>query len=329
MFVKKLAHGVFLTLAMCLPVAASANAEMIAGAKTIELWKEPKDISARNLYYGPGGKAHQPHGNFVFVKEDLDGTNPKFVVRDQDGVKWKVKMGNEARPETVATRIAWAVGYYTNEDYFVPRLLVTGMPAHLHRGQNLVSRDGSVYGVRLKREEVKKAGAWEWRQSPFSGTRELNGLRVVMALMNNWDLKDENNAVYQEGSKSIYAVSDLGASFGSASRTWPKSKSKGDLESYERSKFVDKVSDGEVKFRTPARPSLIYILNPKEYFQRVHMEWIGRGIPREDVRWMGQLLSRLSTAQLRDAFRAGGYSPVEVEGFVAIMEKRIRLLTDL
>jgi hypothetical protein len=313
---------------MSLSVTAE-KVEAIAGSQTVVLWKEPKDISARNLYYGPGGKAHQPHGNFTFVKEDLDGTNPKFVVRDQDGVKWKVKMGNEARPETVASRIAWAAGYYTNEDYFVPRLLVKGMPAHLSRGQNLVARDGSIYGVRLKREDAKKSGDWEWRQSPFSGTRELNGLRVIMALMNNWDLKDDNNAVYQEGAKSIYMVSDLGASFGSASRTWPKSKSKGDLDSYQRSKFVDKVSDDEVKFRNPGRPSLIYIVNPKEYFHRVHMEWIGKGIPREDVRWMGQLLSRLSTSQLRDAFRAGGYSPVEVEGFVAIMEKRIRLLTDL
>jgi len=112
MFVRKLACGWLVTVALSLRVLAAPaepSSEKIAG-KTAEtkspvLWKEPKDIASRNLFYGPGGKAHQPHGTFVFVKEDLDGTNPKFVIRDQDGTKWKLKMGNEARPETVASRI--------------------------------------------------------------------------------------------------------------------------------------------------------------------------------------------------------------------------------
>jgi hypothetical protein len=45
-----------------------------------------------------------------------------------------------------------------------------------------------------------------------------------MALMNNWDLKDDNNAVYLEKhkdglSEQIYLVSDLGASFGTTGFT--------------------------------------------------------------------------------------------------------------
>ena len=35
--------------------------------------------------------------------------NPKFNVVDEDGVKWGVKFGNEAKPETAATRLVWAV----------------------------------------------------------------------------------------------------------------------------------------------------------------------------------------------------------------------------
>ena len=332
MSVKKLAY---LALILGLPVATAkepARADQSAGVKTVVLWRNPVDITSRNLFYGPGGKADQPQGGFVFVKEDLDGTNPKFVVRDKDGVKWKVKLGNEARPETVASRFAWAVGYYTNEDYLRSRNLhVQGMPAHLHRGQKLVaSPDGSVHNVRLKREECPKRPApGNGIKIPFTGTRELNGLRVVMALMNNWDLKDENNAVYQEGSESIYMVSDLGASFGSASRTWPREKSKGDLDSYQHSKFLRDVTDTSVNFRTPARPSFVYLVNPKEYFRRVHLEWIGKNSPRDDARWMGRLLARLSQAQIRDAFRAAGYSTVEVDGFAAIVQKRIELLTDL
>ena len=133
----------------------------------------------------------QPRGTVTFEKEDMDGSNPKFIVRDADGVKWTVKMGNEARPETVASRLIWAAGYYTNEDYFVADLHVEGMPPRLKRGRDMVTSDGAR-NVRLKRHDSdeKKIGTWSWRHSPFRDTREFNGLRVMMALINNWDLKD-------------------------------------------------------------------------------------------------------------------------------------------
>src|SRR5579863_9440720 len=78
------------------------------------LWREPTDIRSRNLFYGPGGEKHQPEGPFTFVEEDLNGTNPKYVVRDVHKIKWTVKLGMEARPETVATRLVWAPGYFAS-----------------------------------------------------------------------------------------------------------------------------------------------------------------------------------------------------------------------
>ncbi len=59
---------------------------------------------------------------FKFVKEDLCGTNPKFIVADQSGVKWKIKLGAEAKPEVAAPRLVWAAGYFTPEDYYLPLL---------------------------------------------------------------------------------------------------------------------------------------------------------------------------------------------------------------
>jgi hypothetical protein len=118
------------------------------------------------------------------IKEDLHGTNPKFVVSDRDGVNWKVKFGVEACPESVATRLVGAVGFYANEDYFVSDLRVQKMPRHLHRGQNMVAPDGSMRNVSLKREGLKKLGERKWCEDPFVGTREWNGLRVLMALLN-------------------------------------------------------------------------------------------------------------------------------------------------
>jgi len=185
--------------------------------------------------------------------------------------------------------------------------------------------------VRLKRESAdeRKIGNWRWRYDAFAGTRELNGLKTLMAVINNWDLKDENNAIYQVGDRRIYMVSDLGASFGTAGRAWPPANSKGNLDTYSQSWFIRSVMPETVSFQTPARPRWVYTVNPKEYLRRIHLEWIGRNIPKADAKWMGDLLARLSTQQIHDAFRAAGYSPQEVDAFSNIMEHRIAELTDL
>src|SRR3712207_1243436 len=113
------------------------------------LWRDPGDIAARDLSGGPGGEEGRPEGKFTFVEEDLNGSNPKFYVRDERGQKWTVKLGEEARPETAATRLLWAVGYFTDADYYMPELRVENMKT-LSRGREFVSADGTVRGARLK-----------------------------------------------------------------------------------------------------------------------------------------------------------------------------------
>jgi hypothetical protein len=78
-----------------------------------------------------------------------------------------------------------------------------------------------MQNVRLKRylDGEEKIGNWQWHKNPISGTREINGLRVMMAVINNSDLKDENNSIYEEkdgeGERVLrYRVSDVGGSFG-------------------------------------------------------------------------------------------------------------------
>jgi len=310
--------------------------ETISEQANSVLWSNPIDIQHRNLFFGPGGKQNSPRTTFTFIKEDLNGTSPKFVVRDQDGVKWKVKLGAEARPETVASRLVWAVGYSANEDYFMPVLHVENLPAHLHRGQEFVGPEGTVQNVRLKRylKEEKKTGNWHWRSNPFSDTRELNGLRVMMALINNWDLKDLNNSIYDDspsdssggGRRLIYMVSDLGSSFGSGGRGRTLARSKGDLKAYRRSKFIRKIRPEYIDFNNPVKPPVVFFLNLPEFILKRQMGWVCNHIPRADVQWIGRVLAQLSPDQIRDAFRAAGYSSEEVEGFSAVVEARIARL---
>ena len=324
-----------LTTAMLCSPAMAAAAKSPAGTETTAdgpavLWRDPGDIASRDLYYGPGGKAHQPQGTFTFEKEDRTGSNPKFDVVDQDGVKWRVKMGSEARPETAASRLVWAVGYFANEDYFLPVLHVQNMP-RLHRGANLVSSDGTVHNVRLKRhlQDQKKVGTWSWAKDPFTGTREWNGLRVLMAVINNWDLKDSNNSIYAvrgDYPEQLYLVTDLGSSFGSPGLNW---SSKGNLTAYSRSRLISKTSTEFIDFSAPAAPKLNTFIDVPELTRRLGLCWLGHHIPLSDVKWMAHLLAQLSPVQIRDAFRAAGYSPQEVEAFSRVVEQRIAALTKL
>ncbi len=302
------------------------------------LWRDPTDFASLNLIYGSGGEDDQPRGPFTFVQEDLNGSNPKFDVRDSDGVKWKVKLGAEARPEVAATRLVWAAGYFTTEDYFLENLHVQDLPRHLYRGQNLVGRDGAFHNVRLKRptKDEKKLGTWQWGSNPFEGTREFNGLRVLMALINNWDLKDLNNAVYQakhadglEKLQQIYLVSDLGASFGSTGYRLFTDASKGNIEAYKHSKFISNITPDYVDFGAPSRPPLLETFNLPVFVQRIDLRWIGRRVPRADAKWMGQVLGQLSPEQIRDAFRAAGYPPQEVNDFATVVQGRIAELNAL
>ena len=294
------------------------------------IWSDPGDISSRNLVYGSGGKNSPPNSPVTFEKEDTKGTNPKFDVRDQEGEKWKVKLGVEARPETAATRLLWAVGYFTENDYLVPQLTVQNLPPHLQRGQNLIEPGGLVKDARVKRhpKHSEKEDPWRWKKNPFSGTREFNGLRVMMSLFNNWDVKDENNAIYKDDrtGRDLYVVTDLGASFGSIGYRLGPGRGKGSLDLYKKSKFISHIHKGTVDFASPAHSTVIGLLGIftiPNFVSRMHLRWIGRDIPIDDAKWIGGLLARLKPEQIQDAFRAAGYSDKDVMSYSEVVGKRI------
>jgi hypothetical protein len=294
------------------------------------LWEAPTNIRSRNLYYGPGGAHDQPGKRFTFVKEDLDGTNPKLDVRDENGVKWKIKLGSEVHAETAASRLVWALGYHADEDYFIEALHVTHLPRQLHRGQNLIADDGTIRNARLKRQiRGKRIGYWTWRNAQFAGTREFNGLRVLMAVINNWDLKDSNNAIYDQNGQRIYQINDLGSSFGTTGALLVKSKAKGNLRAFRHSKFITRATPEGVSFATPGLPSVPYLFAPWDFILRARLRWIGRDVSRADAKWVGELFGQLSANQIQDAFRAAGYSQSEVDGFTEVVRKRIEELNTL
>jgi hypothetical protein len=324
-----MAFGLLLLAASALadkPIKGIEGASKRAVEKAAVLWRQPSDIKTRNLLYGPGGQAGQPLAPFQFIEEDRDASSPKFTVEDARGVRWKVKLGEEAQPEAAASRLLWAVGYFGDVNYYLPRMRVEGLP-ELNRGQDYVSADGWVQGARLERA-AKKAGHWSWFDNPFIGTREFNGLRVMMALMNKWDLKKINNTVYETGGgEQQYVVSDLGDTFGKTGSSLTRSK--GNLEDYLESEFINEVTPETVDLVLHSRPPALYAFAVPYYIERTRMEKIAEDIPREDAKWIGQWLARLSDRQIGDAFLAAGYAAREASAYAAKVRERINQLNRL
>lgn len=254
------------------------------------LWMTPGNINSRNLYLGPGGAAMQPNlRRITFLEEDKGGySGTKYRIRDGAGREWVAKIGKEAQSETAAVRLLWAVGYETEVSYLVPRLTIPGK--------------GTFEDVRLEARPdwEKRFDEWTWEENPFIGTRQFQGLKVMMLLLENWDIKDSNNEIIQDKrtNKVRYVVSDLGATFGKTGGLpvlWTITRSRNNPEDYEKARFIEGVEGNRVKFRYKGKMGNIF-----------------ENITVADARWMGGWLSRLSRGQIRDAFRAANYSPEEV-----------------
>ncbi len=277
-----------------------------------------------DLTYGVGGKEHAPDltGTFTFIEEDMEQSQPKFDIKDSQGNRWRVKLGEEVKSETAATHLIWAMGYYVDTDYYVDELKVEGLPK-LRRGEKLVSERGIVRSVRLelKPKDVKKLGTWSWSENPFVGTKEFNGLRVMMALVNNWDATTINNSIYEVNGQRRYAVTDLGASFGKTGNSIERSKS--NMKDYVDSKFIEKTMPEYVDFVFHSRPFLPTVVDVPNYVHRTKVTGVATHIPRADAKWIGQRLAMLSDQQIRDCFKSSGYSPEQVDGYAKALEKRI------
>jgi hypothetical protein len=322
-------------LCLCPPAFAQKSEKGKESAGSHVLWRDPGHIPSRDLRYGPGAPHLAPQPPFRFIEEVKKGESPKFKVTDARGVEWSVKLGPEAQSETVATRLVWAVGYFAEEAYYFDEVRLENIP-RLSRGREYVV-GRTVRGARFepRREGVEEGPEWSWRDSPFEGSREMSGLKVLMILLNNYDARKGNNHILYTGSGSgreaRYVVTDLGATLGRAGGMGGK-RVKNDLVAFLSTEFVRGVDDDVVEFDFDTRPrgfGHLSVLHPKYYRGEVKKEGAMRGIPVEHAAWVGSLLSQLTDGQLRDAFRAAGYIEPVADGYVRALRERINQLVTL
>ena len=293
------------------------------------IWQNPGEVEKLDLVGGSTGRAKAPKPPFTFVEESLSGTNPKVRVTDANGVRWTAKFGAEVNSETFATRLVWAVGYFVEPAYFVPSGKIEN-PGELTRAKKFVKPDGSFTDARFemqKDKDVKKLEeeeSWNWAQNPFNGTKELNGLKVMLMLTSNWDNKDvrdvkrgSNTAIFRTPLKSSvedrYMVTDWGGSMGK----WGGflSREKWDCKGFssQNKDFVKGVKGDLVQFG----------------YSGQHTDSFKNDIRASDVKWLLQYLGRVSDDQIRAGLQASGATSDEAACFTAALRERINQLKNV
>jgi len=150
---------------------------------------------------------------------------------------------------------------------------------------------------------------------------------VMMALINNWDLKAVNNGDAAAADGRVYSITDLGASFGRTGHALRRSK--GVATEYAESRFIDKVTATHVDFVLHSRPFFPTVVHIPNYRFRTRMERIVKDIPLADARWIGGRLGQLSETQIGDCFRAGGFTPADVATYTQAVMRRVAALNAL
>jgi len=293
------------------------------------IWRDPGDVRRLDLAAGPGGTDGAPASPFTFVEEHLTGSQPCVSVRDARGRMWRVKWGDEVQVETLATRLAWAAGYFVETTYFVAEGRIEGAGT-LQRAADCIDENCRFRDARF---ELDEAGvikhfdehSWAWNDNPFVGTRELNGLKIVMMWMSNWDAKDvrdvargSNTAVFEypgaDGSREArYLIIDWGGALGK----WGSVVRRGrwDCQGFasETDGFVLGVNGEFVSFGYTGQRTAD----------------MAHGIRVSDVAWLMQRLDRLTVEQIAAAVEASGGTPEEVTCFSQALRARLDRLRDV
>lgn len=272
------------------------------------MWERVK-INQRDLFYGPGGRDMLPDlSRITFIKEEKGGHNKKYRIKDGSGKTWVAKLGREAQPETAAVRLMWALGYKTEINYLIPTLTIPGK--------------GTFRNVRLEArpDNIERLDEWKWKENPFIGTKELQGLKIMQVFLTNWDIVDVQNKILQvdgaNGKELHYIISDLGATFGKLGNNnlpviYRLGRKTNKPSAYIKTSFIKDVENGRVELAYKGKN-----------------RWLFKDITVEQAEWLSRLLNQLTDKQIRDAFRAANYSQNDIDTLTRAVKNKISELSE-
>lgn len=228
--------------------------------------------------------------------------------------------------EAFCTRLAWATGYFVETTYFVAEGRIEGAAA-LQRAKACIDEHCRFENARFELDEkdvVKHfdAHSWAWNDNPFVGTRELNGLKVLMMLVSNWDNKDvrdvsrgSNTAIFEYrtpkgGREARYLIIDWGAALGAWGDVLNRGRWNAAAFAGQNQQLITGTDGDVVKWGYAGQRTADAVEN----------------ITIADVRWLHQYLGAISDEQIAAALRASGGTDQEVADFTRAIRARINRL---
>jgi hypothetical protein len=323
--------------------------------------------SADKFREGPARAEHAPDsGPWTVTKCKTDGVMPGIQIRDQKKDVFLLKFDPQGHLElstaadVIASRFLYAAGYNVPENFIVtfdehilvpsPDLVCKGADDEKLRSGGLAkllekvprTPQGQLRAMASKFIAGKIKGPFSYSgirkddpndRIPHEHRRELRGLRMIQAFLNNPDVKQLNTLdtyVEEDGQTFLkHYLIDFGDSLGSLS---VRPKQPGDADHY----LIDPVDLAKTTFTlrrnrrrnnsTTEYPSIGYIegvtFDPMSWRQN----WPNRAfdnMTKRDGYWAAKIVASFTNEQIEAAVRAGEYSDPDAERtLIQVVEER-------
>jgi hypothetical protein len=324
---------------------------------------------------GPVQSGHAPDaGPWKVTKCKTEGVMPGFQIRDQKGDSYILKFDPPQYLElstgvdVIASKFLYAAGYNVPENFIVvfdqnilapeANLVCTGTKQQTSSSSNGLSSllenlprtgQGQLRAMASRFIDGKIKGPFSYLgvrrddpndRIPHEHRRELRGLRMIQAFLNNSDIKQLNTLdsyVEEDGRKFLkHYLIDFGDSLGSLSIR-PKNPNDGhhylvDPLEIMKTAFTFGLNRRRINSNEIQYPSIGYI----EGATFEPMQWRSNSpnpafenMTKRDGYWAAKIVASFTNDQIEAAVRAGQYSDPDAERMlVQIMEQRRDRIAD-
>ena len=333
-------------LLACSAIAATENAPITAETRASLLERarirRPVNVSRMNILSGPKNPLTRAPGSLVTCryiepKEPAGGSVPKFkctVLKSGEDIR--VKYGENTREvfaEVAASRLLWALGFYTDEDFYVRIKCLDCPETNPFRPEKDERRVTRIFNsAMLERTfpgmiiETSEDEGWSWNEldkideKKGGATRaEKDAFRLLAVFIQHSDNKAVNQrlACYKQDlpdpknasscRKPVLMIADLGASFGAgASKITDAAKM--DFENWKNKDVWNLTKEHDYLVQNKRQ---ICIGNLPNTMRAGEAGLFDPEISEEGRKMLSDLLNQLSLKQIREIFRTAGIEKME------------------
>jgi hypothetical protein len=230
---------VAILIAASATTAGSTSQARLDAIHHAQVW-HATNVAAMNLKAGPEGPfAFKPNANIActFIQRPHgSGSTPKFACATASGDELKVRYGKtngEVYAQVAATRLLWALGFWSNRMYPV-KVACAGCPADPFNDPatvpgSVTTFDPATIDVKVEGDtiETKPDQGWSWReldevdeQAGGAPKAHRDALTLLAVLIQHSSNKSINQRIVcldaPRCSRTVMMIGDLGKTFGRA-----------------------------------------------------------------------------------------------------------------